>query len=374
MNDEQIVELAKADPTNADWGQGVDPGERKVAHLIDATVGGFAARYYGAWHDLGAVTKDPNATAEDLLKLAGADYPIFRTPILARVKAPVSPGSPLEIVHEVEDPRKVNICRLHPATGIPDILGQASPSYPLWTPRDVFLGFADHIIAAAQPTASTCAVLDGGRRVVMSFELPKDIKVGGMPDEGVRIWVVVITSFDQSTPTISYLTTIRPVCSNTVRAGRAQKFAEYVVRKTKNAELRVQFAREALSLVPDFTAAAEQEWNELLDIEVSNAKFEQIVTGLFGPGEEPAKAAQTVWDAKFAQLVQLFSKADTTANVRNTGYAAVQAVTEYVDWNTKVKVKDGQTEQSAHLWRSISGEKTAEVPKRAITERVLALA
>lgn len=388
MDDQQIADLAKNDPTFSNWNKS-DVGEGPN-HLIDTTVGangGFSARYYGGWHLLGSITKDPNATALDLLQMAGGDYEIFRTPILASVEAPISPGSPITIAHEIEDPRQVNIGRFHPTTGLPEILGQASPSYPLWTPRDVFMGFADQIIDAAEPTASTCAVLDGGRRVVMSFELPKGIVVGGMEDETVRIWLVTITSFDQSTPTVTYITTIRPVCANTVRAGRAQQYAKYVVKKTKNADLKARYAREALKLVPTFTAAALAEWDELVNAQLTNQKFERIVTDLWRPwadGEAPTTSrgnpAKDVvaWDRKLERLNWLFRESPTTANVRNTGYAGVQAVTEFCDWELKVapKVKAGQPKtvmtdeqkDGVRFWRSITGEPSVTNPKIDFTE------
>jgi hypothetical protein len=211
----------------------------------------------------------------------------------------------------------------------------------------------------------------------MSFELPEGITVGGMADFGeqARIWVVVATSYDQKAPTTAHLTTIRPVCINTLRAGRAQQHANYVVRKTKNADLKVQMARDVLGLVPEFTAAAAEEFNELLSVKIINSRFEKLVTGLFGPGEDPSKAQLAKWEPKLAKLTELFERADTQANIRNTGWAAVNAVSEYCDWNLRMKKpKDGQDADAARFWRSISGEKTATQPKIDITKAVLVLA
>lgn len=372
MDQQQIDALAAADPTNNDWGQGVDPGERKVNPQVTSA----AYKYYGAWHNLGHVVRDENVTAEQLLVLGGADYPIFRSPIRADVQAPVAKGSPIEIVHEIVDPNTTNICRLNPESGIPEILGQASPNYPLWSNRDVFLGFADRIIDDAKPTASTCVVLRGGRQCVMSFELPEGIQVGGMADfdEQARVWIVVDTSYDQKSPTTAHISTIRPVCINTLRAGRAQGFASYVVRKTKNADLKVQMARDVLGLVPKFTAAAKAEFDELLSVQVTNDRFEKLVSGLFGPGDDPSKAQAERWQVKIDHLNRLFRDAHTQANIRNTGWAAVNAVGEYCDHIQKLKKpKDGQNAEAARFWRSLSGEKSVTSPKIHITDAVLAL-
>lgn len=379
MNDDQIAAMAAADPTNNDWGQGVDPGERKVNHQIARDFGangGFSAKYYGGWHELGTVIKDPNVTALQLLQAAGGDYPIFSAPISSRIDMPVGPSSPITMPVDVVDPLgRVNIMFYHPTTGIPGILGQASKDYPLWSNRDIFLGYADQIIDDAAPTASTCVVMYGGRQTVMSFELPESIAVGGFTDEAERprIWVVVSTSYDQSIPTTTHLTTIRPVCANTLRAGKAQQFAKYVVRKTKNADLKVQMAREALKLVPKFTEAAKAEWDDLLAVHVTDAKFEEIVKDLFGPGEDANKIAETLWEQKWEKLDHLWSKADTQANVRNTAYGMVNVVTEYADHLTKVKAGSGMTDGAVRLWRSVTGEKSVTRPKIAIEQRALAM-
>ena len=188
---------------------------------------------------------------------------------------------------------------------------------------------------------------------------------------------MAISLYDLSVPTSCHLSTLRPACRNTVRAGRAQGFASYTVKKTKRADLKVQYAREALGLLPKFTGAVQAELDELIKVHVTNAKFAEIVTDLFGPGETPRPAAQALWDAKFEQLMHLFTAADTQANIRNTGWAAVNAVGEYADWKTKTKERadlPGITADGVRFWRSLTDEKGIKGPKIGITQAVLALA
>lgn len=375
MEQHEIDALAAADKTTT-WMSDYDKAESMLSHGLDTSDGasGFSAKYYGGWHELGTVIKDDNVTAIQLLRAAGGDYPIFKAPIMASVQVPIAPGSNIMINKDVVDPYgRINTMRLHPVTREPQILGQASKGYPMWTNEDVFCGFADEIIRVGRPTASTCAVLREGRQAFMSFELPEEIIPGGLAGEGVRVWMVVDTSYDQATPTCARLTTIRPVCANTLRAAKAQQFATYQLKKTKNADLKVKMAQKALDLVPSFSAAALDEWNQLLSVHVSNWKFEEIVAGLWGPGEDADKAAQTNWDKKFDKLRWLFSEDHTTANVRNTGYAAVNAVTKYVDHGTKVKAGTGMSDDGVRFLRSITGEKSNRGPKVAIESAILAL-
>ena len=380
MEQDQINALAAADPTTT-WMSDYDQAESMTSHGIDTSHGmsGFSAKYYGGWHSLGKVLMGDDVTAIQLLRAADGDYPIFSSPIMARVETPIAPGSSINIIQDVMDPNgRINTMRLHPVTREPQILGQASKGYPMWTNEDVFCGFADQIITQGRPTASTCAVLREGRQAFMSFELPEEIRPGGLTGdgEGVRVWMVVDTSYDQMTPTAARLTTIRPVCANTLRAGKAQKFAVYKMKKTKNADLKVKMAKKALGLADLFRSAALDEWNQMLAVQLTDWKYEQIVTDLFGPGETEDKATLTRWDVKLDKLRWLFSVDETTANIRGTGYAAVNAVTKYADWETRVNQKAkpaGMDDDTARFLRSLNADKSVKAPKINIMDAVLAL-
>lgn len=380
MDQHEIDALAAADKTTT-WMSDYDQAESMLSHGIDTSDGmsGFSAKYYGGWHKLGKVLTGDDTTAIQLLRSADADYPIFSSPIMASVSVPIAPGSDFTVNKDVFDPNgRINTMRLHPVTKEPQILGQASKDYPMWTNEDVFVGFADEILKVGRPTASTCGVLRDGRQAFMSFELPEEIRPGGLTGdgEGVRVWMVVDTSYDQLTPTAARLTTIRPVCANTLRAGKAQKFAVYKLKKTKNADLKVKMAQKALGLADKFHEAALDEWNQMLSVQLSDWKYEQIVTDLFGPGDSDDKATLTRWDTKLEKLRWLFSVDDTTANVRGTGYAAVNAVTKYADWETRVNQKAkpaGMDDDTARFLRSLNGEKSVTNPKVNIEDAILAL-
>lgn len=379
------------DPTVSGWGRTYDVAEGP-RHLIDETVkgGAFASVRLPAWHGLGVVVEHP-IPALDLLQLAKADYPILRGPVTTTIEVPMTTpaGDPLyvpgyrdeagERVQQTQqvtatDERNTNICRIHPESGALQILGQASKSYPLWTPREILVGFGDAITRLGEPEVATCGVLDDGRRAFMCFKLPRGVLVGGMRDETIQLWLVVHTSFDQSMPTTAVVTPLRAVCANTVRAGIAAALARYTIRKTKNADLQLKQAAAALELVPEFAKALQAKTDAMVETTMTDSAFLALVRDLWGPGEDPGKTAQTVWDAKESKLVELFTKADTQANVRNTAWGALQAVTEYVDWNTKAAGTNDAERNATRFRRSfIESEKTGANAKDAMLQRVLAL-
>lgn len=366
------------DPTFKAWGTQYDIVENKIAHGIDQTVtgGAFASVNYGAWHALGKVY-ERQVSALELLRGAGCDFPIFRTPVFTgplRVSLGEIDGVEQFVQYEgVEDERNTNIVRVHPETNTLQVLGQASKGYPLWTPRDVLVGFGDAILGTAKPNVSTCGALDGGRRVFMSFELPEEIRVGGMADERVRLWLTVQTSFDQSTPTGGWISPIRTVCLNTVRAGQRAALSKFSIRKTKNADLQAAQAREALNLVPKFVEDFERTTTALVGTTLTDAQFIAIIREEFGPAEEAKESVVKKWETKEEQLVTLFRNADTHENVRHTAWAGLQAVTQERDWFSKV-AKDDPNPIGTRFWRSLEGQKVVTDPKDAMLRRMLELA
>ncbi len=73
--------------------------------------------------------------------------------------------------------------------------------------------------------------------------------------------------------------------------------------------------------------------------------------------------------------MDLFAVADTQAGIRNTGWAAVQAVTEQRDWLSKARGATDDAKNAARFARSVGLTTVAGInePKAQIRERVLAL-
>lgn len=370
------------DPTVSDWATRYDVAENPLLHKIDQSVtgGAFASVRQPAWHGLGVV-KAEQCTALELLQAASADFQIVRAPIITgpvEVEIGEINGVMQTVRYEsATDERMTNICRVHPESNTLQVLGQASSGYPLWTPREVLVGFGDAILGTAKPNVSTCGVLDGGRRVFMSFELPEDVTVGGMRDEAIRLWLVVHTSFDTNSPTYANITPIRAVCANTLRVGVLEQLAKYTIKKTRNADLQAAQARHALGLVPEFKEQLVDNAERLLQVKVSTDLFADIIRRNWGPGEDADKRVVKIWEEKENQLVGLFTSASTQANVRGTAWGALQAVTEYCDWFTKVNSAKGLTASeldARRFRRSIEGEKSVTDPKDLMFKQLVALA
>jgi phage/plasmid-like protein (TIGR03299 family) len=346
-------------------------------HDIDETVtgGAFAAVREPAWHGLG-VTVDHPVKALELLRMAHADFPILRGAVrLSETVELGDSGMSLPVRYEAVDTRNTLIYRVHPETQEAQVLGIASAGYPLLTPAETLIGFGDAIMGPGHMRSATAGVLDEGRQVFMSFELPEDLCLGG--GDPAKLYLTVSTSFDQSTASAARISAIRVVCANTLEAARKAAKREIVFRKTARLDIQALQAKSALELVPEYSALLKVEAEQLLSVKVTNQKFFDIVTDLWGPDEDAGKASVTRWENRRTSLMDLFTTAPTQEFGRGTGYAAVNAVAEDRDWFSQVKGCDDEKARDAvRFSRSIGLTKSTGIvePKLAIMQRVLALA
>lgn len=363
------------DVTETDWINTADLYETPNAHGIDGD--SYAGRR-AAWHKLGTVY-DPeihgDLSALKILQLANADYPVFTSPVFAKAEAPYAPGSPLKVWKTAQDPSMVNICRLHPVTGELQIIGQGSPRKQLWDNKAIFVDFADALIDVAEPTVSTCGVIRGGRSAFMCFKLPKGLLIGG--EDAIELWMTAVTSYDSKAPTQLVAGPVRTVCQNTLRYNLKNAVSTYTVKRTANAKLNIQQAREMLKMTWDYAGRIEAVGNALVAQRMSANQFDSLVTKMWSPGDAAAKAAQTRWTQKFDKLHTLFVEAGTQAGIRGTAWAGVQAVTEFCDWETKVEDKvaarwaESGGADGYRRWRSMANEKSVTEPKDDMLRAVM---
>lgn len=362
------------DVTEQDWGKTYDVAEGPN-HQID---GNSYAGLRPAWHKLGTLWDvetmgKPNALG--MLKLANADFEVFATPVTTQALVPHTPGSELKVWKTATDPYLINLCRLQPDTGDLQIIGQGSKTKKLWSPREICVDFADAVIDTAEPTVATSGVLRAGRSVFMCFKLPQEVMIGDQ--DASELWMTILTSFDSTAPTTLVVGPVRTVCQNTWNYNLRNATAKYTVKRTANAKLNVQQARDALKIAYKYAGEIEAIGNHLVSQKMTTGQFEDLMVKLWGPEDGAHKSAVTKWESKLAKLSDLFAVAPTQEPIRGTAWAGVQAVTEYLDWETKVDEKvaarwaDNGGADGYRIWRGINRDKSVTEPKDDILAAVL---
>ena len=179
-----------------------------------------------AWHRMG-VRLDSPATAEEAIKLGGLDYEVEKRQLTAE-----GVDKPLRDMATVRQDTNA-------------VLGIVGPRYTIIQNRDAF-GFFDEVLDRSEAVYHSAGVLGDGERVWVQAKMPDHIKVG--KDDLTEMYVTLTNSHDGWGALKAYLTPIRVVCENTLRASLGHCQNKVSIRHTANAEQRLKEAHKIMGL------------------------------------------------------------------------------------------------------------------------------
>lgn len=335
-----------------------------MAHELDFTTGRAAfARVEGsrdAWHGLGQMFAR-DASIEEIAVQAGLDYHVARMPSYFRSGAPASDTG--TYTYE-EVPNTYHLVR----DDVMRPIGQpVSEQYHPVQPLDVLEFIRDYFTVDERFTFETAGALKGGAVIWAQARFTaKDYNIAGAKHE---MFAAFYTSFDKSRRSSLLATSTCIVCNNTlsyaadtdaastlsfthrtkfagaVRDRAAADFATLVQKFDKFKEMGDAFAQQQMSREQIATF-----FKTLLDIPLT-AKREEIST---------RKANQ--FDA-LTRAMQEANRAEA-AGAPMTKFAALQAVTRYVDHDRSTK-DSGDGVQLSRLYSAQFGS-GADLKTRAV--------
>jgi phage/plasmid-like protein (TIGR03299 family) len=296
---------------------------------MPALIDSFASRAQVAWHGLGHVfDKDEIVNTDKMVTLAGLDWNVDLVPLVTDDADSVSVGAYASVRTNKDASRQV--------------LGVVGERYTVVQNREA-LAFADNILDGGGRW-ETAGGLKGGAVVFGSMAVLDDIVLdpSGAADT-IKTYLLISTSHDGSSAVQVSTTPVRVVCSNTLNAALKGTKNTIKFRHTQSIEGKVLHARQSLGMASTYFDAFEKEAQELFATSVTNAKFDQIVKGLFPEPDRvtAAKVAVTKWDNRRDRLFDLWN-GDTNANIAGTAWAAFNAITEENQWYRQVR--GGNTE------------------------------
>lgn len=281
----------------------------------------FASFRTPAWHALGQVFTDEVTDYRTMLVRAGlADWNV------REVEAPLPSG-----IDRFVTPTK------HIAATIGNeniILGTLGDRYEIVQNEDAF-AFLQSLHDGGR--WETAGAIKDGRVVFGSIAFDRDFVLdpNGVADV-VKSYLLVYTSHDGSTGVAGGVTPVRVVCQNTLNMAQKDVKQTFKIRHTKNAEERMKVEaalwRQANTYMDSFQAEAQ----ELFSKSVSDKQFFGIVEGLFPRPEKDVKGAVKKWETRQEIFSQAW-KGEPNAGIRNTGWGALNALTEANQWGRQTR-------------------------------------
>jgi phage/plasmid-like protein (TIGR03299 family) len=208
--------------------------------------------------------------------------------------------------------------------------------YQIVQPRDVLDWFQRYIAVDDRFQLDVAGSLDGGKRIWATAIYRDPLQIAG---EKHLARVFMSTAFDASQATINQATMTRGVCQNTVRIVHADTRAQIKTRHSTRFDA-AKVGKELSQLAQGF-ANYKAIGDAMAQVEMSAQQVSEFFKTCL---EIPFDAKpDDISSRKFNQFKDL-SKAYTTSvaegAARNTPWAALQAVTRYVDHDRSVQTGD----------------------------------
>jgi len=299
-----------------------------MGHGIDVLDDRASAAYWkdAAWHRLGAVVEEQlTATGSlEVANLADLDYHL----------------EPLYVVGPDGSPQRTDkwtTVGLHPLTRERrHIGGYLAENFALETP-EMLADFADQLVEGGAHM-NAIGLVDEGRRMFISLHIT-DLVFGGIDRTSQNL--LVTTGFDGSLISTVKVVNFRVECANMLNMALGRRAEHQVTARHTGAGLafKVDEFRRVLDLAWKSTEALEKEVERLLDVEVTKAKFQEIVHD-FVPMPDEASPRQENRVENQRGLIYGNYFTGNAMLINDTAWGAYNALSEFVDHQSGAKVKD----------------------------------
>jgi phage/plasmid-like protein (TIGR03299 family) len=283
-----------------------------MAHNLATTNGKTAMAYFGEapWHKLGTKLDNP-ATAAEAIEAAGLNYNVELVPLFTQAGIPV--------------PRRQGVIR----SDNQQILGTVGQGYTPIQNAEAFQ-FLDFVVADNGLLYHTAGALGQGERIWMLAKLPGHIRVRNT-DDITEKYLLLHNSHNGTSTLQVVFTPVRVVCANTLaiaeRNGRGQGIS---IRHRGNLELKIHEAQRVLGLANRFYDELQPKIDHLANCLPTRDQLQQFFSTLY---PDPIDGNNTRAENVRAELFRLFDQGigQNIPGVRHSAWAALHAVTEYVD-------------------------------------------
>ena len=282
----------------------------------------FASLRQPAWHKLGTVFEE-EVNTQQMLELAHLDNWNVRLEDVA-------------IPDNFESDKSYSfVTRTNPFDRTKnDVLGVVGERYVPLQNEDLF-DFGDLMLDNGGRW-ETAGSIKGGRVVFGSLALEREtiLDPNGVSDK-VNTYLLINTSHDGSIAIQASITPVRVVCANTLNLalgkGRKGVKQSFKIRHTQTASGKVQQAREALGLANSYMDEFDKMAQQMIETEISKAKFDEIVALAYPAPEKDSKGSFKKYNDKI-DLLQAIYVGDYNNTISGTAWGAFNALTERLDW------------------------------------------
>lgn len=286
------------------------------------------------WHGLGSAMQ-PGQTLQEWAAAAGLNWTAIKVPALAALEGP-------DFAHMPADRRLVDTgLYFNARSDTAEVISPAlSDRHINVQPADVLAWFDKYISVDDRFELDTAGSLKGGAIIWAMARYNGDLQVAG---ERHLARVLMTTTFDGSGATINKMSMVRVVCNNTLDAALAcGNTAVRTRHNTKfNAEKVGSELAELAKTVVAFKAAGDALASHHMSGEEISAFFKLT---LDIDASTPQGEISTRKLNQFSDLTRAYHTSVREGAEKGTAWAALQAITRYVDHDRSTRAGDNASE------------------------------
>jgi phage/plasmid-like protein (TIGR03299 family) len=296
--------------------------------------------YYGEvpWHGIGTQLDHP-ATSQEAIQAAGLDWEVRCGNITVAADD--------EIKKPVEIPD--HFCTVRMDKKVP--LGIVGRLYTPIQNKEAF-SFFDAVVGEKKAIYQVAGALGVGETVWILAKLPEDIRIIGT-DDIINKYLLLTNKHDGTMSLRMFFTPIRVVCQNTLSAAlSARKAGEGVtLRHFPDIHKKADQAAKTLGIAMDYYRELSEAFNELARFEVQGDTWLDDYLEAVMPAAQNREPSTRLLNIRAGMKEKFESPSNSLPGIKNTAWAAYNAVTEYVDHTRKVpKTDSDKTRRLANIW------------------------
>jgi phage/plasmid-like protein (TIGR03299 family) len=304
-----------------------------MAHQIDESNNRNNMAYVGSvpWHGLGQ-SLDANADIETWKVEAGMNWHIQKRPLTYGVKNENGEIVPAQVPDQFAHIRSDN----------QEFLGQGSKRFQLLQPGDALEFFRD-IVDGSDFALETAGCLRGGAQFWALARCNKSLVIDGV--DRLNAYLLLATANDGSMSTVADFTTVRVVCNNTLTMAVGSNGQRAKIKVPHSRKFDQIDVKSQLGLVDNRIESFALEADMLAHRPLSKKEAIDFFLGLYANFDADGKVTnERTVNSVMPKLLNAYSRGpgSNLATASGTAWGAVNAVTNYVDFNTRAQSADNR--------------------------------
>lgn len=186
----------------------------------------------------------------------------------------------------------------------------------------------------------TAGVLRDGRLIFVCAEITS-LTTEPVPGDPVRMYLVLINSYDGSKPMMAMETAVRVVCANTARAALAdakRRGKIISIRHTKNMRDKAEEAQRVLGIATERLGTYAECMHYLAKKRIDAAQTQDILDQLFPVPEDEGRGRTIAMNKHTAvRTLAMSGRGTEIVGVQGTAWGMYNAVTEYTTHHMSVR-------------------------------------